>query len=90
MSEGCYHNTSVNNVYTAAWQEIVKLKVLELRVLLSEQLLAIVGTERSNRPQLMCFLPFKPHLQLTETLLSIIYAVECGHGKIFYHSWSEE
>ena len=61
MSEDCYHDTSVSNVYTAAWQEIVKLKALELRVLLSEQLLAIVGTERSDRPQLIhrtCFSSF--------------------------------
>ena len=65
MSEDCCHDTSASNVYTAAWQEIVKPKALELHVLLSEQLLAIVGTEWSDQPQFMrrtCFSPFKPHL----------------------------
>ena len=33
MSEDCCHDTSVNNVYIAAWQEIVKpAKVIELRM----------------------------------------------------------
>ena len=33
MSEDCCHNTSVSNVYVAAWQEIVKpAKVIELRM----------------------------------------------------------
>ena len=45
ISEDCCHNASASNVYTAAWQEIVKLKALELLMSLSEQLLAIVGTE---------------------------------------------
>ena len=38
-----------------------------------------VGTERSDRPVFMrktCFSPFKPYLQLRQTLLSNIYAVE--------------
>ena len=38
-----------------------------------------VGTERSDRPGFMrktCFSPFKPYLQLRQTLLSNIYAVE--------------
>ena len=48
MSEERCHGTSASNVdlYIAAWQEIVKTKVLELRVLLSEKLLATVETER--------------------------------------------
>ena len=38
-----------------------------------------VGTERSDRPGFMrktCFSPFKPYLQLRQTLHSNIYAVE--------------
>jgi len=44
MSEDCCHDTSVSNIYIAAWQEIVKLaKVIQLciYVLLSVQLLAM-------------------------------------------------
>jgi len=48
MSEDWCHNISASNVYIAAWQEIVKLKVS-----LSKQLLAIVGTEWSGRLEFM-------------------------------------
>ena len=49
MSKDCCHATSASNVYTAAWQrdhEAESARVLELCVLLSRQLLAIVKTER--------------------------------------------
>ena len=69
-------------VYTTAWQEIVKPKALELRVLrviVRTITSYCIGTERSDRAQFMrrtCFSPFKPYLQLRETLLNSIYAVE--------------
>ena len=51
-----------------------------------------VGTERSDRPGFMrktCFSPFKPYLQLRQTLLSNIYAVEMHPWQKRYCSWSE-
>ena len=60
-------------IHCCFWQEIVKPKVLELSVLLSEQLLATIETERSDEPECkrrICFSPFKPYLQLRETLLN--------------------
>ena len=38
----------------SAWKEIVHLKAIELHVSLSEQFLAAVGTEQSDRPGCMC------------------------------------
>ena len=61
------------------FQEIVKLKALELCLLFSKQLLTILGTERSDWPEFMCrmyFSPFKPYLHLRETLLNNTNAVE--------------
>ena len=49
-----------------------------------------VGTERSDRPVFMrktCFSPFKPYLQLRQTL-SNIYAVEMHLWQKRYCSWS--
>ena len=51
-----------------------------------------VGTERSDRPVFMrktCFSPFKPYLQLRQTLLSNIYALEMHPWQKRYCSWSE-
>ena len=48
-SEDWCHDTSTSNVYIAAWQEIMKLKVS-----LSTQILGIVGTEWSGRLEFMC------------------------------------
>ena len=66
-------------------REIVRLKeVLELCVLLSEQLLAIVKTERYDWPQLnrrTCFSPFKPYLLLRETQYLC-----CENVTMAYHS----
>ena len=54
MSKDCCHATSASNIYTLLLgREIVRSKeALELSVLLSEQLLAIVKTERYDWPQL--------------------------------------
>ena len=65
MSEECCHGTSLSNVYIAGQQEIVKLKVLELHVLLSKQLPATAETEWSDWPECkcrMCFSVLKPYL----------------------------
>ena len=70
MSENCCHDTSVSNVYIAAWQEIVKpAKVIELSnvCFTVRSITRYVGTERSDRPGFMHktrFSPFKPYLQL--------------------------
>ena len=82
VSENCCHDTSVSNVYIAAWQDIVKpAKVIELSYVCFtvRSITRYVGTERSDRPGFMRktrFSLFKPYLQLRETLLSNIYAVE--------------
>ena len=41
LSEDCCHDTSARNVYIGGWQEIMKLKAIELRVLFS----SLVGTD---------------------------------------------
>ena len=82
MSEDCCHDTSVSNVYIAAWQEIMKpVKVIELSCVCFTvcSITCYVGTEQSDRAGIMRktrFSPFKPYLQLRQTLLSKIYAVE--------------
>ena len=51
---------------------------LELRVLFSKQLLTIVGTEQSDRPEFMveCVSQFKPYLHLRENLFNNIHPME--------------
>ena len=69
-----------------------------LYVLLFKQLIPIVpvGTERADQAQFMCrmcFSPFKPYLQLRETLQQQYLCwgiVNCGQRKISYRSWSED
>ena len=95
MSENCCHDTSVSNIYIAAWQEIVKpAKVIELSYVCFtvRSITRCVGTERSDRPGFMRktrFSLFKPYLQLRQTLLSNIYAVEMHPWQKCYCSWSE-
>ena len=88
MSEDCCHDTSVSNVYIAAWQEIVKLaKEIELRMFhcpFNINYSLYRTQQRSDRPGFMrktCFSPLKPYLQLRETL-SNIYAVETSVAKV--------
>ena len=95
MSEDCCHDTSVSNVYIAAWQEIVKpAKVIELSYVCFtvHSITRYVGTEWSDRPGFMHkthFSPFKPYLQLRQTLPSKIYAVEMHLWQKCYCSWPE-
>lgn len=61
----------------SAWKEIVHLKAIELRVSLSEQFLAAVGTEQSDRPGCMCkkcFSMFERYLRIKEAVLNTIHA----------------
>ena len=79
MSENCCHDTSVSNVYIAAWQEIMKpAKVIELSYVCFtvRSIARYVGTDRAGIMRKTRFSPFKPYLQLRQTLLSKIYAVE--------------
>ena len=65
-------------------------KVTELHIFCT--ITRYVGTERSDRPGFMrttCFSPFKPYLQLRQTLLNNIYAVEMHPWQKHYCSWSE-
>ena len=54
MSEECCDSTSSKNIYIAGRQEITKLKVLELCVLLSKQSLTTVEVETELSDWLEC------------------------------------
>ena len=88
MNKDCCHDTSASNVYTAAWQEIVKPKALELCVLLSKQLLAIVETEQEDRPQFKQRTRFLA-IQAAQRNSSQQYLC-CGNITMAYRSWSED
>ena len=67
-------------------QEIVKLKALELQVLLSEQLLAFVRTEQCARPEFMhrtCFSLCSSHTCGSEKLFSTISMWNANTAKVF-------
>jgi len=78
------HSATASNV-VAAWKEIVELKAQELRVSVSKQVLAVVGTEESDKPWCMCrkcFLLFDRYLRLRESLLNNIHAVVTGGSSV--------
>ena len=87
VSENCCHDTSVSNVYIAAWQEIVKpAKVIELSYVCFavRSITRYVGTEQSDRPGFMHktrFSPFKPYTCSSDKLLAISMLWKCIRGK---------
>ena len=60
------------------WQKIIKPKAIKLCVLLSIQLFAIVGTERSDRPGFMCRMCHSSHIcRLDKLFLTISKLWKC-------------
>ena len=86
MSENCCHDTSVSNVYIAAWQEIVKpAKVIELSYVCFtvRSITRYVGTERSDRPGFMHkhVSRHSSHICSSDKLLAISMLWKCIRGK---------
>ena len=98
MSEDCCHDTSVSNVYIAAWQEIVKLaKVIAVSyvcfIVRSIQITRCIEHNNGQIGQGLCVKHVSrrsSHTCSSEKLLySNIYAVEMHPWQKCYCSWSE-